>query len=31
MTFSHPLARGARIFAAHDCDGNKHHVLALRS
>jgi hypothetical protein len=28
MTFSHPLTRGARIFAAHDCDGNKHHVLA---
>jgi len=29
MTFSHPLARGASIFTADDCDGNKHHVLAI--
>jgi len=29
MTFSHPLARGAGIFTANDCDGNKHHVLAI--
>jgi hypothetical protein len=29
MTFSHPLARGASIFTAQDCDGNEHDVLVI--
>jgi hypothetical protein len=29
MTFSHPLARAAGIFTAHDSNGNKHHMLAV--
>ena len=29
MTFSHPLARAAAIFAAKDREGNQHDLLAI--
>jgi hypothetical protein len=29
MTFSHPLARSAKVFTAHRRDGNEQRVLAI--
>jgi hypothetical protein len=29
MTFSHPLARGAKVFRAQSHDGKEHAVLAI--
>jgi hypothetical protein len=29
MTFSHPLARGAKVFSARSYDGMEHKVLAI--
>ncbi len=29
MTFSHPLARSAKVFTAHHRDGNEQRVLAI--